>query len=96
MVVMTAVNTTNILKALADDMRLSIVRELAQKNEPVSSCTIVESCSAFLKLSQPAMSHHFNKLVDAGVIIENKLGTSKTYEVNTELLASVGIDASKL
>jgi DNA-binding transcriptional ArsR family regulator len=93
---MTAVNTTNILKALADDMRLSIVRNLAQHNEPVSSCTIVESCSTFLKLSQPAMSHHFNKLVDAGVITEKKVGKSKTYEVNTELLLAVGIDASKL
>jgi DNA-binding transcriptional ArsR family regulator len=93
---MTAANTTNILKALADDMRLSIVRNLAQHSEPVSSCTIVESCSTFLKLSQPAMSHHFNKLVDAGVITEKKVGKSKTYEVNTELLLSVGIDASKL
>lgn len=93
---MTAVNTTNILKALADDMRLSIVRKLVRHNEPVPSCTIVESCSTFLKLSQPAMSHHFNKLVDAGVIVENKLGKSKTYEVNSTLLASIGIDARKL
>lgn len=93
---MTAVNTTNILKALADEMRLSIVRDLAKHNEPVSSCTIVESCSTFLKLSQPAMSHHFKKLVDAGVIIETKVGTSKMYKVDTQLLSSIGINASKL
>lgn len=93
---MTAVNTTNILKALADDMRLNIVRDLAQKTEPASSCTIVASCASFLKLSQPAMSHHFKKLVDAGVIVESKEGVSKAYMINTELLKSVGIDASKL
>jgi hypothetical protein len=42
------------------------------------------------------MSHHFTKLVDARVILEQKKGTEKVYELNTPFLASVGIDPSKL
>lgn len=89
-------STTNILKALADDTRLNIVRKLAQEGGPVQSCAIVESCSTFLRLSQPAMSHHFSKLVDAGVISEIKVGSEKTYELNSESLRLIGVDANKL
>lgn len=88
--------TVEILKALADDVRLSIVRKLATKGEPTSSCDIVASCGSFLKLSQPTMSHHFSKLVDAGILIEDKQGTSKRYVLDSSLLRSVGVDVSKL
>ena len=88
--------TVNILKALADETRLGIVRKLAQQNSAVSSCDIIASCASFLKLSQPAMSHHFSKLVDAGVLIEEKQGTSKSYLVDTALLESLGLDVQKL
>lgn len=93
---MTNQSTTNILKALADDTRLNIVRKLAANKGPVASCDVVESCATFLKLSQPAMSHHFSKLVDAGVISETKVGAEKTYELNSQSLKAIGIDASKL
>jgi hypothetical protein len=42
------------------------------------------------------MSHHFKKLVDADVLLEHKVGVEKSYELNYELLLSVGVDASKL
>lgn len=93
---MTAVNTTLVLKALADDTRLSIVRKLAEQKCPTNSCDLVQSCASFLQLSQPAMSHHFSKLVDAGVVIESKKGTQKIYELNDDVLRSIGIDATKL
>ena len=85
-------DNVNIFKALADPTRLEIVRELAKKPEDCKSCSEVSSVSS---LSQPAMSHHFKKLVDAGVITERKQGTEKIYELNSELLVSVGIDPSK-
>ena len=88
--------TTEILKALADDVRLGLVRKLAHSPHAVPSCDLVQSCSSFLRLSQPAISHHFKKLVDAGVVLEEKQGTQKLYAVNTELLMSVGIDVTKL
>ena len=83
----------NIFKALADPTRLDIVRKLATSKEPISGCDIVSECSA---LSQPAMSHHFTKLVDAGVITEHKKGTEKMYELNHNLFAEIGINPSKL
>lgn len=84
------------MKALADEIRLNIVRELASHTEPVPSCDIVKSCSTRTKLSQPAMSHHFSKLVDAGVLIEEKQGTQKLYRIDSTHLTSLGIDAAKL
>lgn len=84
------------MKALADEIRLGIVRELAAAHEPVPSCDIVQACSTRTKLSQPAMSHHFSKLVDAGVLIEEKQGTQKLYRVDAAYLASLGVDVTKL
>ncbi|MDB5183247.1 MAG: Arsenical resistance operon repressor [Candidatus Saccharibacteria bacterium] len=86
-------DNVNIFKALADKTRLDIVRKLAKSSGTVSGCDIVEDCSS---LSQPAMSHHFTKLVDAGVILEQKKGTEKSYELNSALLSSMGIDPSKI
>ena len=89
-------NTTEILKALADDVRLGLVKNLAANTEPTPSCDVVRSCASFLQLSQPAISHHFKKLVDAGVITEHKRGTQKLYIVNSDMLNAHGIDVSKL
>jgi len=83
-----------VLKALADKTRLDIVRRLATEPQPeMASCSEVSSCSS---LSQPAMSHHFKKLVDAGVLLESKRGTEKFYELNGELLGRLGLDVHKL
>ncbi len=88
--------TVEVLKALADETRIGIVRKLATKQSPVSSYDIVQSCAARAALSQPAMSHHFGRLVDAGVIVETKSGTSKLYALDTEYLTSMGVDVTKL
>lgn len=89
-------STVIILKALADEVRLGIVRKIAQRDETVSSCDIVESCSSFLKLSQPTMSHHFSKLVEASVLIQEKDGKSNKYRLNKALLDEIGIDVRKI
>lgn len=86
-----------IFKALADPTRLDIIRRLAREPDAyIPSNDLVKSCSSETKLSQPAMSHHFNKLVDAHIISERKVGTGKRYELNEELLLSVGIDPAKV
>jgi ArsR family transcriptional regulator len=84
--------TIIILKALADPTRLDIVRRLVREKDG-ASCGEVSACSS---LSQPAMSHHFGKLAEAGVVLEHKEGKEKFYELNTDLLASHGIDPQKL
>lgn len=80
------------LKALADETRLGIIKRLAHEKYG-SSCSKVSTCSS---LSQPAMSHHFKKLVEAGVIKESKRGTEKFYELDTEQLNAHGINIKKL
>ena len=87
--------TVEILKALADETRLDIVRQVAKGTCGMASCDIVKSCQSAC-LAQPTLSHHFSKLVTAGVLREEKRGTSKVYRLNTETLSAIGIDAAKL
>lgn len=90
-------DVVEIFKALADPTRLDIVRRLAREPDAsIPSNDLVESCSSLNKLSQPAMSHHFNKLVDARIVSARKVGTGKRYELNEELLLSIGIDPAKI
>lgn len=88
--------TAVVFKSLADETRLSIVRKLASDGCEVKGGEIINSCAEFHKLSQPAMSHHFSKLVAAGVLLERKVGVEKRYELNIELLNDIGINPSKL
>ncbi|HVO86313.1 MAG TPA: metalloregulator ArsR/SmtB family transcription factor [Candidatus Binatia bacterium] len=85
--------TVAVLKALADPTRLGLVRQLATAPDETQSCG---SLSAKACLSQPAMSHHFAKLVSAGVILEAKDGKAKNYELNDKLLDQIGINPAKL
>lgn len=81
-----------ILKALADTTRLNIVRSLV-KNDCETSCSDAGKGS---DLSQPALSHHFKKLVEADVLSEQKRGKQKFYCVNRAALSGAGIDINKL
>ena len=84
-----------ILKALADETRLGMLSAIARQGASVSGCDIVASCQRMSRMSQPTLSHHFSKLVDAGVLTEEKNGTSKSYRLNDELLTKAGIDITK-
>lgn len=88
--------TVTVLKSLADDTRISLVRQLISQNNEVAGSQIIVGCSNVLKLSQPTLSHHFSRLVQSGVLISRKEGTEKYYQINYELLRSIGIDPSKL
>ena len=92
---MTTLQSVDVLKALADETRLGIVRKLVRENGTAKSCDI-RACESVTQLSQPAMSHHFAKLVDAGVLVEHKQGTEKVYTINRPLLADMGIDITKV
>ena len=85
-----------ILKALADETRLTLVRKFAASSEPLLTCDAVSSCASLLELSQPTMSHHINKLVSAGVLIEHKQAKQKAYSLNRELLIARGINIDAL
>ena len=85
--------TVAVFKALADPTRLDLVRQLATLPGNQQSCG---SLSSKAYLSQPAMSHHFAKLVGAGVVLEHKDGKEKNYKLNKPLLASCGINPEKI
>lgn len=84
------------LKALADDVRLSVAKYVSMSPGAVASCDVIESCSKRLELSQPAMSHHFKKLVDANILKTDKRGTQNFYTFNRDLVEGSGIDIEKL
>ena len=90
------VDPVAIYRALGDEVRLGMVKKIANAKEPVASCSIVSGCASWLKLSQPAVSHHFAKLVSSKVLTEHKHGTQKLYELNLEALKLAGVDINKL
>jgi DNA-binding transcriptional ArsR family regulator len=88
--------TSEILKSIADDTRLAIIRKLASEDRELAGGKLINGCSEALQLAQPTVSHHFARLVQSGVLLDRKAGTEKYYRLNSELLLSIGIDPTKL
>jgi ArsR family transcriptional regulator, arsenate/arsenite/antimonite-responsive transcriptional repressor len=65
-----AAATAELFKALADPARVRIVNVLATTGEPVCACELYDP----LGLSQPTVSHHLRKLVDAGLLEREQRG----------------------
>jgi ArsR family transcriptional regulator len=60
----------NLFKALADPARVRAINLLATSGEPVCICNLIEP----LGLSQPTVSHHMRKLLDAGLVEREQRG----------------------
>lgn len=80
-----------ICKALADDTRLAMLKKLTTTKEIACQDLMKE-----FSLTQPTLSHHFNKLVDAGIILNRKDGVLWYYSLNKKFLKEKGIDIAKL
>ena len=65
-----ALATAELFRALADPARVRIVNVLATTGEPVCVCELIEP----LELSQPTVSHHLKKLLDAGLLEREQRG----------------------
>lgn len=65
-----------LLSALADPVRLSIVRQLASAAD-VCACDFTECCT----VSQPTISHHLKVLREAGVVVSERQGTNIVYSL---------------
>lgn len=89
-------DSVTIFKALADDVRLGLVRKIATGDEPRLTCDIINACAELSALSQPTISHHISKLVAAGVLTEEKHAKQKSYRLNADRLRAAGIDPAKL
>jgi ArsR family transcriptional regulator len=66
-----------LLQAMADPVRLAIVRELAACQAAVCACDFTECCT----VSQPTVSHHLKVLRDAGVVTTERRGTYIYYDL---------------
>lgn len=64
-----------LLDALADPVRLSIVRQVAAQPDAICACDFTECCS----VSQPTISHHLRVLREAGVLTSERDGTNVRY-----------------
>ena len=62
--------TAELFKTLGDPARVRIVNLVATSSEAVCACELYEP----LGLSQPTVSHHLKKLVDAGLLEREQRG----------------------
>jgi ArsR family transcriptional regulator len=80
-----------LLAALADPVRLDIVRELAGSKE-VCACDLTDCC----EVSQPTVSHHLRVLREAGAVVSERRGNNIYYRVAPGLLAQMSAIAQSL
>jgi ArsR family transcriptional regulator len=74
------------LKALADPARLRLISLLlAAGDEGVCTCDVTEP----LGLSQPTVSHHFKRLVEAGLVTGERRGVWTYYRVVPDALSAI-------
>jgi ArsR family transcriptional regulator len=74
-----------LLSAIADPVRLSIVRQLAAC-DGVCACDFTDSRD----ISQPTVSHHLRVLREAGVVTTERRGTSIYYRLSGEAIGRLG------
>jgi len=69
-----------LLQAIADPVRLSIVRQLSSADDAVCACDFIECCT----VRQPTVSHHLKVLRDAGVVTTRRKGTYIYYRLSPD------------
>src|SRR3954452_2685819 len=69
-------------KVLADPVRVEILDLLGTAGAPVCQCEL----QPLFEISQPTLSHHLTKLVDAGAIEVERRGRWAYYSLNDQAL----------
>jgi ArsR family transcriptional regulator len=77
--------TAQLFRALADPHRVKILNLLATSPDPVCVCEFTGP----LKLSQPTVSHHLKKLVQAGLLEREQRGTWAYYSLKRDALGGL-------
>ena len=87
---------TRILKALANEHRLSLYQQIWQQQRvslPRSEC-FVSDLAAKMKIGAPTVSHHVKELEAAGLIVTQKVGKHITASADPDthafMLAQLG------
>lgn len=81
-----------LFKALSDETRVDIIRHLLNNGKELSCQELLDK----FPLSQPTLSHHFNKLIDASILKVRKEGASHFYSIDNQYLKNLGIDIHKM
>jgi ArsR family transcriptional regulator len=81
--------TAELFKALGDPARVRIVNLLATGPESVCACELYEP----LGLSQPTVSHHLKKLVDAGLLGREQRGKWAYFSLNRDAVEKLALVA---
>lgn len=81
-----AAATAALFKALADPHRVRVVNLLAVSREPVCVCDLTD----LLGLSQPTVSFHMKKLVDAGLLHREQRGVWAYYSLRPDAIEHLG------
>ena len=87
-----AERTSELMKALADPTRLTMVASLWKAEAPICICDF----TAGLDLSQPTLSHHMRKLKDARLVESEKRGIWMYYRLARNLDANTRTLLSRL
>jgi len=75
-----------VLKALADPVRLRLLRLVADAPDTTAcSCHL----PAALGISQPTLSHHLKKLVEAGLLVRDQRGRWAHYRLGSHALLPI-------
>ena len=70
-----------LMKALADPTRLTMVASLLKAGSPICICDF----TAGLRLSQPTISHHMARLKEAGLVESEKRGIWVYYRLRDKM-----------
>lgn len=81
--------TAQLFKALGDPARVRLVNLLAQGEGEVCMCDLIEPVG----LSQPTVSHHMKKLVDAGLVEREQRGKWAYFSLKREAVERLAVVA---
>ena len=82
-----ATAAATLFKALADPNRVVLLNRLLTSGEPVCVCELNEAVA----LSQPTVSFHLKKLVDAGLLQREQRGTWAYFSVIPEAIEQLSV-----
>ena len=81
--------TAELFKALGDPARVRLVNLLAQGEGEVCMCELIEPVG----LSQPTVSHHMKKLVDAGLVEREQRGKWAFFSLKRDAVEKLAVVA---
>jgi ArsR family transcriptional regulator, arsenate/arsenite/antimonite-responsive transcriptional repressor len=84
-----AAATAELFNALGDPARVRLVNLIATNGAAVCQCDLIEP----LGLSQPTVSHHLTKLVDAGLIEREQRGKWAYFSLKRDAVDKLAVVA---